>query len=250
MYAAFARAKPITPSYFSYDLDRAYQNISHEFFKASTFYKFKDAGKVEAVFSYQKNKRDEYDIDLPYSSDPEVLKLPQISFQIKTQTLDIIYHQEPKNNFSGSVGVTGSTQSNVFKGIRYLVPNFRNYSGGAFAIERYTKNKLTLEAGLRYDYRWLRVYKLNNNTLQTYSNTSTYQNVTGTVVSSYRFSNSFSVSGNIGSAWRAPSVNELYIDGVHLSAASYEKGDSSLQSERSYNFTVSGKYEKEKFLLK
>ncbi len=55
------------------------------------------------------------------------------------------------------------------------------------------------------------------------------------------------MSGNIGSAWRAPSVNELYIDGIHLSAASYERGDSSLHSERSYNFTVSGKYEQEKF---
>ena len=50
----------------------------------------------------------------------------------------------------------------------------------------------------------------------------------------------------MGSAWRAPSVNELYINGIHLSAASYEKGDSLLTSERSYNFTVSAKYESQK----
>ncbi len=176
-----------------------------------------------------------------------MLKLPQISFQIKTQTLDLIYHQETKNNFSGLFGISGSTQGNVFKGIRYLVPNFRNYNGGVFAIERYSKNKWMLETGIRYDYRWLRVYQINNTTLQTYHTTTDYQNVTATIGSSYRFSEKFSINANIGSAWRAPSVNELYINGIHLSAASYEKGDSSLQSERSYNFTLSGKYESEKF---
>jgi iron complex outermembrane receptor protein len=101
---------------------------------------------------------------------------------------------------------------------------------------------------VRYDYRWLRVYRINNTTLVTYHNTSTYQNVTGTVGASYRVNDRLSFTANIGSAWRAPSVNELYIDGIHLSAASYEKGDSSLHSERSYDFTVSGKYESERFL--
>jgi iron complex outermembrane receptor protein len=106
---------------------------------------------------------------------------------------------------------------------------------------------LLLEAGLRYDYRWLRVYRLNNTSLIPYHETNTYQSITGTIGASYRFSNQFSVSANIGSAWRAPSINELYIDGIHLSAASYEKGDSTLVPERSYNFTLSGRYESERF---
>lgn len=245
--SAFKRSRPITPSYFSYNIDRTYQNISHKLLKVQAHYDFDNGGRLEAQFSDQKNKRDEYDIDLPYSTDPNVLKLPQISFQIQTQTVDLIYHQPTKNNFSGEWGISGETQGNVFRGIRYLVPNFRTYSGGAFAIERYSKNKWMLEAGLRYDYRWLRVYRINNSTLVTYHSTSTYENVTGTVGATYRANEKLSFTANAGSAWRAPSVNELYIDGIHLSAASYEKGDSSLRSERSYNFTVSGKYETERF---
>ncbi|MFT3701282.1 MAG: TonB-dependent receptor [Agriterribacter sp.] len=247
LYEAFKRDKPLSASFFSYDINRTYQDINHQLFKIASFYKIKNAGKIEAVYAYQKNKRDEYDIDLPYSSDPEILKRPQVSFQIKTHTLDLVYHPLVKNNFTGTYGITGSTQGNVFKGTRYLVPNFRNYGSGVFAIERYTKKRFSIEAGARYDYRWLRVYKLNDNTLQTYHNTHIYRNVTGTIGSSYRFSDKFSVSGNIGSAWRAPSVNELYINGIHLSAASYEKGDSSLRSERSYNFTFSSRYETAKF---
>ena len=247
LQAAFTRSRPITPSYFSYSIGRTYQQIAHNLFKINSHYLFSNGGRLEAQYSDQRNRRDEYDIDLPYSSDPNILKLPQISFQIKTQALDLIYHQPVMGYFTGEWGISGATQGNVFKGIRYLVPNFRNYSGGMFAIQRYAKNNWMLEAGLRYDYRWLRVYRLNNNSLQTYDNTSTYRNVTGTIGGAYRVSERLSLTANIGTAWRAPSVNELYIDGIHLSAASYEKGDSSLRSERSYNFTVSGKYEAGRF---
>lgn len=245
--SAFKRSRPITPSYFSYDIARTYQQIVHKLFKTTAWYVFHNGGKIEAQFSDQRNKRDEYDIDLPYTTDPNILKLPQISFQIQTQTIDLLYHTPTRHHFTGTYGISGETQGNVFRGIRYLVPNFRNYNGGAFAIEKWSKDKLTLEAGVRYDYRWLRVYKLNGTTLQTYHNTSTYSNVTGTIGASYRVNDKLSFTTNIGSAWRAPSVNELYIDGIHLSAASYEKGDSSLRSERSYDFTVSGKYESERF---
>ena len=244
--SAFKRPVPITPSYFSYKIDRTYQNVTHDLLKADAHYNFTNGSRIEAIFGSQKNLRREYDIDIPYSSDAAVLKAPQISFQIKTQTLDLIYEQAHKNNFEGSFGINTETQGNVFKGIRYLIPNFRNYGGGVFGIEKWTKNNLTLEAGARYDYRWLRVYRINNTSLQTYHNTLQYNNATGTIGASYRIGTKFSVNGNIGSAWRAPSISELYIDGIHLSAASYERGDSTLQSEQSYNFTVSGKYESNK----
>lgn len=245
--AAFQRSRPITPSYFSYAIDRTYQQIKHDLLKINSTYTLKNGARLEAQFADQRNQRDEYDIDLPYSTDPNILKMPQISFKINTQTLDLLYHLPTQKNFSGLFGVSGETQGNVFNGIRYLVPNFRNYSGGAFAIERWAKGSWMVETGLRYDYRWLRVYKIDNTTLQTYHNTSTYSNATGTIGAAYRVNDKLSFTANIGSAWRAPSVNELYIDGIHLSAASYEKGDSALRSERSYNFTISGKYETEKF---
>ncbi len=244
--SAFERKVPITPSYFSYKIARTYQNVKHHLLKTDAYFDFKNHGKLEAIYSIQKNKRDEYDIDVPYSNNPDVLNAPQVSFQITTTGLDLVYLEPEKNNFSGSIGLSGTTQSNIFRGIRYLVPNFRNYTGGAFAIEKYTKNKFTLEAGARYDYRWLRAYFLNNTSLITYNQTHDYSNVTATVGATYKFTDNFSLNVNAGSAWRAPSVNELYINGIHLSAASYEKGDSLLASERSYNFTVSANYESEK----
>ncbi|MEP6712083.1 MAG: TonB-dependent receptor [Ferruginibacter sp.] len=247
--AAFARPKPITASYFSYDIARTYQNITHNLLKVATYYDFKNGNKLEAVYSYQKNLREEYDIDLPYTTDPDILRLPQISFKIKTTNLDLIYHFKPKNNFSGSIGLTGATQSNVFKGLRYLVPNFRNYTGGVYGIERYAKGKWLFEAGARYDYRWLKTYQRNPVTVVKFSTLNIFNNLTATVGSSYKLNDKFSFSANIGSAWRAPSINELFINGIHLSAASYEKGDSTLVSERSYNFSFAARYESEKLFI-
>ena len=117
-----------------------------------------------------------------------------------------------------------------------------------YAIEQYTKNRWLIEAGLRYDYKWIKTYQINNTSLEKYSNTRNFKNLTATAGSSYRL-NQFSFAVNIGTAWRAPSINELYINGIHLSAASFEKGDSTLISERSYNISSFAKYESEKLFI-
>lgn len=246
LYAAFARTRPITPSYFSYSINRSYQQVTHDLLKLNSYYNFNNNGRAEIVFARQYDLRNEYDIDLPYSSDPAVLNAPQVSFKIKTHTLDLTYHAPEKNHFSGSYGVSGITQGNVFKGIRYLVPNFRNYGSGIFAIEKYTRDKWTLEGGLRYDYRWLKVYRRNDNSLTVYTQTHTYNNLTASIGATWQATPALSVSGNTGTAWRAPSVSELYIRGIHLSAASYEIGDSTLHAERSINNSISFKYNSKK----
>jgi iron complex outermembrane receptor protein len=240
--AAFVRSRPLTPDSFYYGIGRSYQTVNHQLVRLTEVKRINERNRIEANVTYQTDLRNEYDIDVPYSTNPDVFNAPQISFRLNTTTADFTYIAQQGTGFSGTFGVMGSTQSNVFKGLRYLVPNFRNYGGGAFAIEKWQHNRLLLEAGLRYDYEWLQVYLLNNNTLQTYHSTYTYQNPTATAGATYRFNNALHANLNFGTAWRAPSINELYIRGIHLSAASYEIGDSSLQSERSYNTSLSVHY--------
>lgn len=241
--SAFKASKPFAPSYFTYDIDRSYQTISHDLLKASAQYTFDNKGNIEVDFAVQKDLRKEYSADLQYNINPSYVYLPQLVFQLNTQTLDIVYTQPGKHGFSGSCGFTGIASGNLVQGIFYLVPNFRSYNGGVFAIERYTINKLTFEAGIRYDYRSLQVYKGNQTSLAVSEQDFTYaNNITGTAGVAYHLSDSWSLSGNVGTAWRAPSINELYIDGVHFSNAQYEIGDSTLHPERSINTGLSVKY--------
>ncbi len=133
--SAFKAARPFAPSYFTYDIDRSYQTISHDLLKASAQYTFDNKGNIEVDFAVQKDLRKEYSADLQYNINPSYVYLPQLVFQLNTQTLDIVYTQPGKNGFSGSCGFTGIASGNLVQGIFYLVPNFRSYNGGVFAIE-------------------------------------------------------------------------------------------------------------------
>ncbi len=245
--AKIAAPSPLSPSYFSYDIKRSYQNVVHDLLKANINYKLANNAKLDLTFGRQEDLRQEFDASLPYSTNPEILSRPQVSFKLITHSLDFIYTSGVKNGFSGSAGLTSNTSGNVFEGIRYLIPNFRDYNGGFFAIERYNHKKFTFEAGARYDYRWLRVYQRNTNTLALFNTTYNYQNLTGTVGAIYRYNAHLTFNGNIGTAWRAPSINEMYINGEHFSSATFEVGDSSMKSERSVNTTLSVNYTGDKW---
>lgn len=240
----FAMSTPGIPSYFSYSIDRPYQSVLHQLLKATSAYTFHDKGKLELTFGRQNDIRQEYD-ELT-TTNPAAANSPQLRFQLITHTLDLIYTRSSPNGFSESIGISGRTSGNTFEGVRSLIPNYRDYNAGAFAIERYNTGSFTFEAGLRYDYRWLRVYERNQNTLQLYNVTYQYSNATGTVGATYRYNSHLSASFNVGTAWRAPSINEMYIYGEHFSDASFEVGDSDLKSERSVNTGLSVNYKSDR----
>jgi iron complex outermembrane receptor protein len=154
-----------------------------------------------------------------------------------------MYHHNIGTCVSGTVGLNAVTQGNVYVGQTTLIPNFRNYSGGLFWMEKYTRNKFTLEAGIRYDYLWERAFMYNNFTYTQSQSTHDYNNVSFTLGTSYRPIQQLSLNLNIGSAFRPPDINELYIDGYHLSDGAYDRGDTLLKSERSYNATASVIYQ-------
>ncbi len=232
---------PGIPSYFTYDIARPYQTVDHSLFKTTAAYSFDNKSKIELTFGWQNDIRQEFD-DISVAKNTAAYSTPQLRFQLITHSIDLIYTQQAKNGFTGSFGLCGKTSGNIFEGVRSLIPNFRDYNIGAFAIERYSLGKFTFEAGLRQDYRWLQVYERQLNTLGLYDVTYQYTNATGTVGATYRYNNHLSASFNIGSGWRAPSINEMYINGEHFSDASYQVGDSTLKSERSLNTGLSVNY--------
>jgi len=234
--AAIQRREPITPSYFSYTIQRPYQQVQHDLFKANGFLIFNNQSRLDVVFARQQNERSEYDyISLSGRSNPELY------LRLVSHTLDVIYKHKEINNYSGTLGFNGITQGNV-RHYEMLIPNFRNYGGGLFYIGKWTKDRLTLEGGLRYDYRWLRAYTLDNNTAQVITPTWTFKNFTETIGSQYYIKPNLSWAVNIGTAWRAPTINELMSQGVHQSAVAYEIGNPNLHSERAYNFSTSLHY--------
>ncbi len=241
LLSKFNQADPGLPSYFSYDIGRPYQTVQHDLLKLSASRTLGNGGKLSLVYGLQNDIRQEFDVLT--TTNPAAAASPQLRFQLITDNLDLVY-TSPKSNsgYSATIGLAGQTSGNVFEGTRPLIPNYRDYNLGCFAVGQLEKGKFLFEAGLRGDYRWLRVYELAPSTLDLYNVTYQYTNPTVTIGANYRCSSNLSASLNFGTDFRSPSINEMYINGVHFSDASFQVGDSSLKSEKSSNTGLSIKY--------
>ena len=239
LYTAINRPEPLVQPSFSYALDRPYQAVHHDLFKARAHLHFQQGGTLTAMVAQQQNTRLEYDY-ISFSG----VSTPELSLKLVTQTADLTWEHAPIKTkkaghqdigqWSGSVGFNGITQGNVRQYL-FLIPNFRNYGAGLFAIERYAVGRLTVEGGLRYDYRWLRAYFLDDVTRQTYYKTHNWQNANGSLGAAYQLRSDLTLTANFSTAWRAPNVADLYSNGLHQSAVAYERGNPDLQPEQAYN---------------
>ena len=247
LYQAFARSQPADTAKFTYSIQRPYQTVDHHLLKASGYVDLGSAGRLEGVYAFQRNVRKEYDADLSYNSQTSnVDNIPDLDFELNTQTADLLWEHAPiAHTITGSIGANFITHGNYEQGTSYyqLIPNFVDYGGGLFAIERAELGKWLLEGGVRYDYRWLRAYALDpTNPRVEVRPTYDWRDPTFNMGVKYRFGEAFSALYNFGTAWRPPQVIELFADGIHQSAASWEIGDSALTLEKAYNNNLSFTY--------
>nr|WP_262918091.1 TonB-dependent receptor [Pontibacter sp. E15-1] len=219
---------------FTYTIGRPYQDVQHDLLKAKAYLKTGEAGRLEFTYGWQRNRRQEYDLHNVSAG------RPALYLNLNTHTTEAVWEHAPLGNFSGSVGLSTIYQNNTYKYSAFL-PYYTGITAGAFATEKWRKDRLQLEAGLRYDYKHLQVKRLDaNNALQ--KPTFNFNNVSGTLGALYDVGYHLTFGLSATSAWRAPSVNELFSEGVHHSAATYEVGDAGLSSEQAYNFETSVSY--------
>ncbi len=242
MQLALQQAKPNTPSYFSHAIARPYQSIQHQLLKIAGHRQLRNAGKLTFNYALQNNQRTENDrVPLFRPQDPELY------LEVTTQTAEVLWDKPIKEKIKSQVGLSFITQGNVRR-FAFLIPNFRNYGGGVFWLGKLVQKQFTFEAGLRYDYRWLRAF-LQNIDKQIITPTFDFHNLTGSAGVLYQWNKNLSLAAHWGTAWRPPTVNELLSNGVHQSAASFEKGNQQLTAEQAYNFNFSTNYNGKKWFL-
>lgn len=245
LLSAFQRSQPADTADFTYRIGRPYQTIDHELFKASSYLVLHHGlGKLEATYAFQRDVRKEYDADISFNDSLAKLNLPDLYFRLNTSTVDAVWqHPDIFRFLSGSLGLNFITHGNLQQGTGYqeLIPNFVDYGGGAFLIEKASLGHFLLEGAIRYDYKWLQAYTVDTKTLTKNTPTYIWQNSTANLGATY-LSGPFSVTFNFGTAWRPPQVIELFANGIHQSAASYEHGDSLLSLEKAYNNNLTFTY--------
>ncbi|GAB3269301.1 TonB-dependent receptor [Larkinella harenae] len=240
LQAILRNGEPFIKSGFSYTIGRPFQQIAHDLLKWKTDWKPAAGGNWSLTLARQYDDRLEYDLHRPKNDSLAALNRPELRFRLTTYTGDVIFEHKPiAEKLTGSLGISTFYQYNIMNG-RPLIPNFRTYNAGIFWIEKLKRNRWEYEAGLRYDYRHTQVFRYERQVLE--KPLFVFQNFSGTLGATYFLNDQWTTRFNAGTSWRAPNVNELFSDGVHHGAATYELGDRTLNPEKAYTLSLSTEY--------
>jgi iron complex outermembrane receptor protein len=237
----------ITDNTFTYRIDKPRQEVTHQLLSAKAWWTITNVGKLNLQYGYQFNHRFEYDRDKALNDSLAALDLPDLELRLYTQSVDLNLETRNRNGFTGVIGISGLKQDNQYGGQRFFVPNYILYNSAAYTTIRWRKMKWEVEAGARVDYR----------------EQSVYRNIKGVVVQNdYRFTNpglsagllfkqdsSISWTLNAGTAYRPPSINEWFSNGLHHGTATFETGDSTLGVEKAYNVIGGVRIQKRKLAV-
>lgn len=214
----------------TYKIQRPYQDVTHDLLKSKTIF-YKGEHKFTLLLAGQFNHRKEFDVIRSSTN-----RSPQLDLSIATLTEEFSWEHPKKNNFSGIGGISMMQQDNSYTG-RYFIPNYFAYTFGGYYIEKWSKHKWELQAGIRYDNKTINTTRLkfDGDTINYDFNFST---LASSANAAFKPSDSWRINTNISLANRAPYVNELLSDGIHHGTATFEKGDIRLKQERSVNIST------------
>lgn len=241
---------------FSYKIDNPKQNVAHHIAKISAYKRFADFGKLTFQYSFQQNRRKEYDIRRGELND-----LASMDLRLITHSASLI-HLVERSNWSLESGISGAFQDNFpnpATKARRLIPDYYKYDAGIFSVFKYKFNsKLNAEAAARYDFSRYDAYKYydsdkwNDQYASTFpsffvnesgSRTLTrpildYHNFSANLGLNYKPIQNLDFKLNISRADRTPNPAELFSDGLHHSAAIMEEGNLNIKKETIYNFNL------------
>lgn len=216
------------------------QRIEHQKLAWNNALYLKNGGRIGLTLGYQQNTRKEFE-DVVNPDEPGLY------FLLKTFNYDLKYFFSQAGNWQVTAGINGMSQHNENKGLEFLVPDYKVFDIGAYAIARRDFDQWSFSAGLRYDLRTLTVDVLYVDSLgerveQPVPNGQTrfaafdrnFNNLTGSAGLSYTVDKRTTLKFNVASGYRAPNIAELSANGVHEGTIRYEYGNKDLKAEQSF----------------
>ena len=152
-------------------------------------------------------------------------------FKLQTANADLLARHEAWGPFSaGALGLRTSFEDFAFGGSLFT-PNSRRYTAAAYVFEEIDLDPLRLEGGLRYD--WVRADPLEEDPNSSIGKIRdrTFQAASGSLGVLYSLGSGLTVGASVARAFRTPDINELFSEGPHLAAYSFEVGNPDLGTE-------------------
>jgi len=189
-------------------LELPFNNVQHSKITSVSNIIF-HGGQLKINVGYQSNHRKEFD---------DNADVPNVYFLLHTLTYDVKYLLPVTNDYEIAFGASGMTQMNKNKGNEFVVPNYLSQDIGGFGYVKKSFAKITLNAGIRYDYRKLNGASLYLDSLgvPAPSGDTIFQKfhdefkaVSGAIGFTYTISKKINAKFNIGRGYRAPNIYEL-----------------------------------------
>ena len=263
---AIASPLPSIIKDFTYNIDAPRQDVTHHLARIKGFKDIENIGRISLQYDYQQNNRLEFDIRRGSNSGRASLDLV-----LDTQTLTIDVASDISEKLTAKFGVVGSLQTNYANpetGVRRLIPDYDKYSFAGFASGNYDINqKWVLEAGFRFDYTHMNVFKFYRRSfwedrgydsqfsdlvVEEYGNQLLvnpkldFYNPSFTIGTKYSFG-LYKLFANYSMSSRAPNASEQFSEGLHHSASRIELGDLQFTSETAHKISLTLQKRGERF---
>ncbi|HET9064414.1 MAG TPA: TonB-dependent receptor [Gemmatimonadales bacterium] len=223
-----AMADPIVAETFSRTITRPSQEISHNLLTATGTVRLGTATSLDLTYGYQYNNRNEYDSRGFAAATPR----PAFGLRLITHSVEAKLHHRLSDQVRGTVGLVGLRQGNLSRGRSFLIPQYRLYSTGIFALEQYTTGALTVSAGLRHDTRWQHAFQYGAPVIISPDDIRSWAGLSGSLGASLDLGGGWSIASSVSRMWRPANINERFSRGVHHGTAQYEIGDTALDREQ------------------
>ena len=256
--AAINSQQPLIIEDFTYDILVPRQEVKHLTGRLSYFKQFEKLGKLSLQYDIQWNERFEFDVRRGSNRDRAAVDL-----QLTTHNFIASLESKVNNDLRLNSGVNLMYQENVADpstGVRRLIPDYEQYGFGLFSIADWTiSENLLVEAGVRFDYTMMDVFKFYRSTfweLRGYDQEFAdivvedlgtqvlvnpeleFNNWAATAGFNYKINEDYRLYFNYALATRAPNASELFSEGLHHSASRIELGDLRFNSEVSNRLSL------------
>jgi iron complex outermembrane recepter protein len=226
----------------TYKIGTIHQHV--QFFRAYTSNNI-IAGKsrLNILLGYQQSIRREY-------SHPLYPNIPGLYLDMKTLTYDIKYSLPETNGWDFTAGINGMWQYNSAEGSEFVIPDYKLFDFGPFALLSKKFRILNISAGVRFDERKFNNYNLFvrtnpgtgfdartsvNDTIGAtrlfYQYSAKYSGVSASLGATYNLSKKLLMKINIARGYRAPNIAEISANGVHPGTLIYQIGNKDLKPE-------------------
>ncbi len=132
-----------------FEIRRPEQRVTHHLALARARVAIDRGGELHALYAFQFDDREEYERVRANISGPQL----QLRLATHTGELHFEHRTVPLGRWAleGIAGVVVGQQGNRIESASTLVPDYEQWSWGAYAVERFVHARAELEAGVRYD---------------------------------------------------------------------------------------------------